>query len=94
MDAAKNVGRIRSYSDEKCRLLSIVAMDYFYVTLQKLFNCSSKTVTAARVRCILFGRGGVPVDKFKFTRQCVSPCVLEEVTDFLHREDVSRRRLL
>ena len=90
VDAAKSLGRIRSYSDEKRRLLSIVAMDYSYLTLQKLFNCSSKTITAARVHCILFGRGGVPADKFKFTRQCVSPYVLEELTEFLHREDVSR----
>ena len=90
VDAAKDLGRIRSYGDEKRRLLSIVAMDYSYSTLQKLFNCSSKTVTAARVHCILFGRGGVPSDQFKFTRQCVSPHVLEELTEFLHREDVSR----
>ena len=90
VDAAKNLGRIRSYSDEKRRLLSLVAMDYSYLTFQKLFNCSSKTVTAARVHCILFGRGGVLTDKFKFTRQCVSPFILEELTEFLHREDVSR----
>ena len=90
VEAAKDLGRIRSYGDEKRRLLSIVAMDYSYSTLQKLFSCSSKTVTAARVHCILFGRGGVPSDKFKFTRQCVSPQVLEELTEFLHREDVSR----
>ena len=92
VDAAKSLGRIRSYShcDEKRRLLSIVAMDYSYMTLHKLFNFSSKPITAARVHCILFGRGGVPADKFKFTRQCVSPDVLEELTEFLHREDVSR----
>lgn len=90
VDAAQALGRIRSYCDEKRRLLSIVAMDYSYSTLQRLFNCSSKTVTAARVHCILFGRGGVPTDKFKFTRQCVSPQILEELSEFLHREDVSR----
>lgn len=56
----------------------------------KYFQCSSKTVTAAKVHCILFGRGGVPVEKFKFTHQCVSPQVLEELTEFLHRDDVSR----
>jgi len=65
-------------------------MDYSYLTLQKLFNCLSKTVTAARVNCILFRRGVVCADKFKFTRQCVSPCVLEELTKFLHRKDVSQ----
>ncbi|KAJ7391467.1 hypothetical protein OS493_018514 [Desmophyllum pertusum] len=90
VDAAKDLGRIRSYADEKRRLLSIVAMDYSYSTLQKLFDCSSKTITAARVHCILFGRGGVPMDKFKFRRQCVSSEVLEELCEFLHRDDVSR----
>ena len=88
--AAKDLDRGRSYADEKRRLLSIVAMDYCYLTLQKLSKCSSKTVTAARVHCILFGRGGVPTDKFKFSRQCVSSQVLEELSEFLHREDVSR----
>ena len=65
-------------------------MDFPYSTLQRYFQCSSKTVTAARVHCILFGRGGVPSDKFKFTRQCVSPQVLEELSGFLYRDDVSR----
>ena len=82
VDAAKQLGRLRCYADEKRRLLSIVAMKYF--------QCSSKTVTAAKVHCILFGRGGVPVEKFKFTHQCVSRQVLEELTEFLHRDDVSR----
>lgn len=72
VDAAKQLGRLRCYADEKRRLLSIVAMDYPYSVLQKYFQCSSKTVTAAKVHCILFGRGGVPVEKFKFTRQCES----------------------
>lgn len=90
VDAAKQLGRLRCYADEKRRLLSIVAMDYPYSVLQKYFQCSSKTVTAAKVHCILFGRGGVPVEKFKFTHQCVSPQVLEELTEFLHRDDVSR----
>ena len=90
VDAAKQLGRLRTYSDEKRRLLSIVAMDYPYSILQSYFRCSSKTVTAARVHCILFGHGGVPVDKFKFIRQCVSAQVLEELTEFLYRDDVSR----
>lgn len=63
VDAAKQLGRLRSYADEKRRLLSIVALDYSYSILQRYFQCSSKTVTAARVHCILFGRGGVPADK-------------------------------
>ena len=90
IDAAKQLGRLRSYADEKRRLLSIVAMDYSYSVLQRYFQCSSKTVTAARVHCILFGRGGVPAEKFKFTRQCVSAEVLEELTEFLYRDNVSR----
>ena len=89
VDAAKQLGRPRCYTDEKRRLLSIIAMDYPYSVLQKYFQCSYKTVTAAKVHCILFGRG-VPVEKLKFTRQCVIPQVLEELTEFLHRNDVSR----
>lgn len=76
VEAAKNVGRLRSYADEKRRLLSIVALDYSYSILQGYFQCSSKTVTAARVHCILFGCGGMPVDKLMFIRQCVSAEVL------------------
>ena len=94
IDAAKQLGRLRSYADEKRRLLSIVAMDYSYSVLQRYFQCSSKTVTAARVHCILFGRGGVPAEKFKFTRQCVSAEVLEELTEFLYRDNVSRASII
>lgn len=90
VEAAQDLGRIRSYPDEKRRLLSIVAMDFTYSTLQRYFQCSSKTITAARVHGILFGRGGVPSDKLKFTRQCVSAEVLEELSGFLYRDDVSR----
>ena len=36
VDVAQALGRIRSYSDEKRRLLSIVAIDYSYLTLQQL----------------------------------------------------------
>lgn len=68
------------YSEEKRRLLSIVAMDHPFSVLQQYFQCSSKTITAVRVHCILFGHGGVPAEKFKFTRQCVSPQFLEELT--------------
>ena len=90
VEAAQDLGRIRNYPDEKRRLLSIVAMDFPYSTLQRYFHCSSKTITAAKVHCILFGRGGVPSDKYKFTHQCVSAQVLEELTGFLYRDDVSR----
>ena len=88
VDAAKDLGRIRSYSDEKSRLLSILGTDYSYSVLEKLFNCSSKVVTAGRVHCILFGHRGVPMDKFKFTHQCVSSEVLKELCEFLHRDNI------
>ncbi|XP_044164132.1 uncharacterized protein LOC122948377 [Acropora millepora] len=89
-DAARKIGRVRSYGDEKRRLLSIVATDFPYRTLQQLFGCSPNTVTAARVHCLLFGRGGIPPPEFKFTRQCVSPEIIEELTEFLHRDNTAR----
>lgn len=89
-DAAGKIGRVRNYSDEKRRLLSIVATDFPYRTLQQLFGCSPNTVTAARVHCLLFGRGGIPLPEFKFTRQRVSPQIIEEVTEFLHRDNTAR----
>ena len=75
-DAAKSIGRLTSYADEQRRLLSIVAMDYPSRLLQELLGCSPNTVTAAKVNCILFGRGGTPPPKFQFSHQCVSPEVL------------------
>ena len=90
VSAANSIGRLTCYADERRRLLSIVAMDYLYSMLQDLFHCSSKTVAAAKVHCILFGRGGTPPAKFKFTRQCVSPDVLMELSKFFNRESVSR----
>ncbi|KAL9976807.1 hypothetical protein ACROYT_G014141 [Oculina patagonica] len=82
--------RLTFYGDERTRVLSIVAMDYPYAVLQELFNCSAKAVAAAKVHCILFGRGGTPPAKFKFNRQCVSPDILNELSEFFHRERVSR----
>ena len=64
VEAAQDLSRIGSYLDEK-RQLSIVAMDFSYSTLQQYFQCSSKTITAAKVHYILFGRGGVPSDKYQ-----------------------------
>ena len=90
VDAAKQLGRLRSHSDEKRRLLSIVALDYSYAIFQRYFQCSSKAMISARVHCTLFGRGGVPADKFNFTQQCVRSEVLEELTKILYRDDVSR----
>ena len=90
VSAANSIGRLTCYADERRRLLSIVAMDYPYSMLQELFHCSSKTVAAAKVHCILFGCGGTPPAKFKFTRQCVSPDVLMELSEFFNRESVSR----
>ena len=78
------------FADERRGLLSIVAMNYPYRFLQEQFGCSPNTVTAARVHSILFGRGGTPPPKFQFRRQCVSPSVLEELSDFFMRDDVSR----
>ena len=88
--AANSVGRMTYFADERRRLLSIVAMDYPYRFLQEQLGCSPNTVTAARVHSILFGRGGTPPPKFKFHRSCVSPSVLEELSDFFMRDDVSR----
>ena len=90
VEAAKKIGRIGYYGDEKRRLLSIVASDYPYSLLQNLFQCSPNTITAARVHSILFGRGGVPPNDFKFSRQWVSPKILEELTEFLNCDDIAR----
>lgn len=89
-DAANSIGRLTTYGDERRRLLSIIAMDYPYRILQELFGCSPNTVTAAKVHCILFGRGGRPPSKFKFSRQCVSADVLKELSEFFQRDNVSR----
>ena len=56
---AADMGRIQICGDERRRLLSIVAHDFSQSELCKMFGCSSKTVTAARVHATLFGRGGV-----------------------------------
>ena len=66
-----------------------MALDYPYSYLQKVFGCSPNTVTAARVHCILFGRGGVPPSHLKFKRQQVSPDIIKELTEFLHH-DIAR----
>lgn len=89
-EAARSMGRLVSYSAERRRLLSIVASDYSQSYLTELFQCSKSTVTAARVHGILFGRGGVPPASFKFSRQCVTQEVLDQLADFLLRDDVSR----
>jgi len=39
-DAARKIGQVRHYGDEKRRLLSIVATDFPHRTLQQLFGCS------------------------------------------------------
>lgn len=65
-------------------------MDYPYRLLQELFRCSPNTATAAKVHCILFGRGGTPPPKFKFSRQCVSPEVLRKLCEFFERDNESR----
>lgn len=88
--AADSIGRVTYYVDERRRLLSIIAMEYSYRFLQQQFGCFPNTVIAARVHAILFGRGGTPPSTFKFQRQCVSPDVLEELSEFFMRDDVSR----
>ena len=88
-DAARTMGRINTFAAEKRRLLSIVANDYSQTFLTKLFQCSKSTVTAARVHCIMFGRG-VPPASLTFTRQCVTQEVLDGLADFLLRDNVSR----
>ena len=87
---AKTIGRMRTYGDERRRLLSIVAWDYSYRTLQQYFSCADDTIVAARVHALLFGRGGVPKDSIKVTRQCIGKDVMQEFMNFLHRDDVSR----
>ena len=67
-----------------------MAPEYPQPFLTNLFNCSKSTVTAARVHCVLFGRGGMPPPTLKFTRQCVSQDVLDGLSEFLVRDNVSR----
>ena len=90
IDAANSLGRLTTYSAERRRLLSIVAADYPQKYLTETFKCSKSTVTAARVHRILFGRGGVPPQSLKFTRQCVSQETLDQLSEFLLRDDISR----
>lgn len=90
VEAAKAISRVQSYPDERRRLLSIVANQFPYTYLQSKFGCSSNTITAAKVHAILFGRGGVPPADLKFLRQRVSQEVLESLTDFFSRSDISR----
>ena len=90
VETAKKICRLRHYGDKKRRLLSIVACDYTFSFLQNLFQCSPNTITAARVHCILFGSGGVPPSDLKFTRQRVSPQILQQLTEFLTRDDIAR----
>ena len=89
-DAAQSMGWLTTYSAERRRLLSIVATYYPQTILTEMFKCSKSTVTAARVHCILFGRGGVPPPSMKLTRQSVSQDTLDQLADFLLRDDISR----
>ena len=77
------------YSAKRRRLLSIVAWNYSQTNLTELFQCSKKSVTAARVHSILFGIGGVPTASLQFSLQCVSQEVHDQVADFLSQDDVS-----
>ena len=53
-------------------------------------SCLKSTITAARVHAILFGRGGVPRDGLSFTRQVVSPEIIQEFLNFITQDDTSR----
>ena len=90
IDAANSLGRLTTYSAERRRLLSIVAADYPQTFLIEIFKCSKSTVTAARVHRILFCRGGVPPQSLKFSRQGVSQDTLDQLSEFLLRDDISR----
>lgn len=89
-EVAKVIGRVSKCGDERRRLLSIVAWDFSQSVLQSYFKCSKSTITAARVHATLFGRGGVPQDGLCFTRQAVSPEIIQEFEEFLHQDDISR----
>ena len=88
--AAKFLGRVHKSGDERRRLLSIVALDFPQSVLQSYFLCSKSTITAARVHCLLFGRGGSPQDGLRFTRQAVSPEIIHEFHEFIQQDNISR----
>lgn len=90
IEAAKSIGRVHKSGDERRRLLSIVALDFPQSVLHSYFHCSKKTITAARVHCLLFGRGGSPQDDLKFTRQAVSPETIHEFYQFIEQDNISR----
>ena len=90
IETAQAIGRLSKFGDERRRLLSIVACDFSMSELQEYFPCSKSTITAARVHAILFGRGGVPRDGLSFTRQAVSPEIIQEFQNFITQDDISR----
>ena len=90
VEAASSVVRVKIYGDEKRRLLSIVACDYPYRVLKQYFKCGNGAIVAARVHCILFGRGGVPHEKLKYSRQVISKEIVDGLFDFLNRDEISR----
>ena len=89
-ETARAIGQISKFGDVRRRLLSIVAWDFSMSELQAYFHCSKSTITAARVHAILFGRGGAPRDGLSFTRQAVSPEIVQEFQDFINQDDISR----
>ena len=90
VEAAEAIGRVRTYGDERRRLLSIVVFEYPYRVLKQYFSCSNNTIVAAKVHRIFFGRGGVPSDNLKFTREVISKDVIDDLFEFLNRDDISR----
>lgn len=89
-EKARAIGRVSKFGDDRRRLLSIVASDFSQSVLQSYFYCSKATITAARVHAILFGKGGVARDGLTFTRQSVSPEIIQEFEAFINQDDISR----
>ena len=89
IETAQAIGRLSKSGDERRRLLSIVARDFSMSDLQDYFPGLKSTITAARVHAILFGRGGVPRDGLSFTKQAVSPEVIQEFQSFITQDDIS-----
>ena len=58
--------------------------------MREYFQCGDCAIAAARVHCLLFGRGGVPRDNLKFERQCLSPETIAFLFEFLNSDNISR----
>ncbi|KAK3748352.1 hypothetical protein QZH41_008194, partial [Actinostola sp. cb2023] len=90
MEAAEDLGRVRTYGDDKRRILSIICNELSYREIKAKFGCSSDTIISAKIHRLLFGIGGVPPENFKFRRQRVSCEVVQSLTEYLEQPDISR----